>query len=86
MELDLPRAIAAWLGSSTKHSRIFISKNVAANCHDLTIITRSTGYDYKFGAIGDTWVVVDPGLELEVADPEFFNKLEIAIEGVENIF
>jgi hypothetical protein len=82
MELDLPRAIAAWLGS-TKHSRIYISKNPAQNCHELTI-TRNTGYDYKFGVIGDTWVVVPPGVELEIADPKFFDKLEVAIQDIES--
>lgn len=85
MDLDLPRAIAAWLGS-TKHSRIFISKNAAANCHELTIITRPKGYDYKFGVIGDTWVVVPPGVQLEIADPEFFEKLDVAIKDVEDTF
>ena len=84
MEMDLPRAIAAWLGS-TKHHRIYISKNVGANYHELTIITRRN-YDHKFGVIGDTWVVVPPGVELEVADPKFFEKLDVAIKDVEEAF
>ena len=85
MDLDLPRAIAAWLGS-TKHNRIYISKNKEQNCHELTIITRRSNYDYKFGVIGDTWVVVPPGLELEIADPKFFDKLEVAIKDVEDTY
>jgi hypothetical protein len=47
-------------------------------------ITRNTGYDYKFGVIGDTWVVVPPGVELEIADPKFFDKLEVAIQDIES--
>lgn len=81
--MDLSRAIAAWLGS-TKHHRIYISKNTTANYHELIITRRN--YDHPFGVIGDTWVVVPPGVELEVADPKFFEKLDIALKDVEDTY
>lgn len=81
--MDLPRAIAAWLGS-TKHHRINIFKNKTANCYELTITRRNHYYhDHKFGVIGDTWVIVPPGISLEIADPKFFEKLDVAIKDIE---
>ena len=84
---ELPKAIAAWLGT-TKHNRICITKG-NSNAYELKITcskTKSENWDRKFAIIGDTWVAAPDGLLIEAADPEFFNKLEAVINKAEGYY
>lgn len=73
-ETTLWRLINSWLASRNE-SDIFISDD---NDH-FALMACHSRQDTHIGAIGDTFVVMNPGLVLEAADPEFFDKLDKAI-------
>jgi len=82
--MNLARIVATWLGTTT-HNKVFISKR-SDGCYDLKLTAKSKyryNYDRHIGVIGDTWVVIPPGVALEAADPEFFGKLENIIKDAE---
>lgn len=73
-ETTLWRLINNWLASRNE-SDIFISNN---NDH-FALMACHSKHDSHIGAIGDTFVAMAPGVVLEAADPEFFDKLDKAI-------
>lgn len=84
--------IAAWLGSSIKYKSIYVNRS--GNVHELCIThnyikdNKMKQYDHAFAIIGESWVAVPTrrgeSINIEAADPEFFTKLESAIETVKN--
>lgn len=73
-ETTLWRLINNWLASRNE-TDIFISNN---NDH-FALMASHSKHDSHIGAIGGDFVAMAPGVVLEAADPEFFDKLDKAI-------
>jgi hypothetical protein len=73
-EVVLWRLINNWLASRDEVD-VYIKHN---NGH-MAMMTCRSRQDSSIGTIGDNWVVMTPGIVLEAADPDFFDKLDKAI-------
>lgn len=73
-ETTLWRLINSWLASRNE-SDVYVSNNT----DHFALMACHSKHDTNIGAIGDNFVVMPPGIVLEAADPDFFDKLDKAI-------
>ena len=73
-ETTLWRLINNWLASRNE-SDVYVSND---NGH-VALMACHSRHDSHIGVIGDTYVAMPPGIVLDAADPEFFDKLDRAI-------